>query len=386
MANKEGHRRFGSIRKLPSGRYQARYRGPDGIMRTAPHTFATTREAEQWLTIVESEIIKGEWQPPEDKETRLAPYGRSWIAERKLQPRTRENYEDLFRLHILPALGEMAIGTLTPASIRSWRRKLLDSGTTEPQAVKAYSLLRAILNTAAKEDEIIRQNPCRIPGYDRYHTPERPTATVVQVLALADQMPDRFKALITTAAFSGARWGELIALRRADYDPANGTLRIHRKVAALKAELVFGPPKSAAGLRVVTLPAIAKAALDEHLKQHVNDGDEALIFTGDKGALLRTGNFRRAVKWEAALGNAGMPAGFHFHDLRHTGNTLAASTGASTRELMVRMGQSSMRAALIYQHATNERDREIASDMDKRIAKATKLKKPKDAKKPKKQG
>jgi integrase len=61
-------------------------------------------------------------------------------------------------------------------------------------------------------------------------------------------------------------------------------------------------------------------------------------------------------------------AGFHFHDLRHTGNTLAASAGASTREFMHRMGHATLRAALIYQHATSERDREIARAMDHRIS------------------
>lgn len=64
----------------------------------------------------------------------------------------------------------------------------------------------------------------------------------------------------------------------------------------------------------------------------------------------------------------GLPAGFHFHDLRHTGNMLAAETGASTRELMHRMGHSSIRAALIYQHATSERDRAIAAGIDQRLA------------------
>lgn len=64
---------------------------------------------------------------------------------------------------------------------------------------------------------------------------------------------------------------------------------------------------------------------------------------------------------------AGLPAGFHFHDLRHTGNSLAAASGASTRELMHRMGHGSMRAALIYQHATGERDREIADALQFRI-------------------
>src|SRR5262249_59629491 len=97
-------------------------------------------------------------------------------------------------------------------------------------------------------------------------------------------------------------------------------------------------------------------------------GPEAVIFTGDKGALLRSGNFGRSVRWIETVRKVGLPEGFHFHDLRHTGNTLAAASGASTRELMHRMGHASMRAALIYQHATSERDREIAEGMDKRIA------------------
>jgi len=58
---------------------------------------------------------------------------------------------------------------------------------------------------------------------------------------------------------------------------------------------------------------------------------------------------------------AGLDAGFRFHDLRHTGNTLAAATGASTKELMSRMGHASPRAALIYQHATSYRDAVIAA-------------------------
>jgi integrase len=371
MPAAKGRRRFGNVRRLPSGRYQARYVGPDGIEHKAPHTFDTERKAAKWLTVVESEVIKGEWSAPEAGETRLDGYARTWIAERKLQPRTREGYEDLYRLHVRPHLGGLALGAIKPQTIRAWRAKLLDGGTSEPQAVKAYSLLRAILNTAVKEDEIIRQNPCRIPGYDRYHTPERPVATVAQVLALADRMPPRFSALVIVAGFSGLRWGELAALRRCDVDQPSGTVRVPRKLAALRNRMEFGPPKSEAGNRTVTLPAAARQALAAHLAGYVPEDPEALVFTGEKGAVLRSGNFRRAVDWSAAVRAAGMPAGFHFHDLRHTGNNLAASTGASTRELMYRMGHASMRAALIYQHATSERDREIADAMDTRIAKQT---------------
>ena len=73
--------------------------------------------------------------------------------------------------------------------------------------------------------------------------------------------------------------------------------------------------------------------------------------------MLRRSNFRPI--WNAACEQAGMP-GLHFHDLRHVGGTLAAATGASLKELMARLGHSSTRAAMIYQHATRDRDQAIA--------------------------
>src|SRR5205814_10150301 len=130
------------------------------------------------------------------------------------------------------------------------------------------------------------------------------------------------------------------------------------------------PPKSEAGKRAVALPAAAVSALRPHMLQFVGADQEALVFVGDKCGVLRSGNFRRSVKWAESVKTAGLPANFHFHDLRHVGNNLAAAAGASTRELMHRMGHATMRAALIYQHATSERDREIADGIDQRIAKA----------------
>ncbi|MEV0734219.1 tyrosine-type recombinase/integrase [Polymorphospora sp. NPDC050346] len=363
-------RRFGNVRRRASGRFQARYIGPDGLERTAPKTFATERQAEKWLTLVESEIIRGIWTAPEAGEIELAPYGVRWIAERKLAPRTREGYEYLFGRLVTPHLGKLTLAAIKPATIRAWRRKLLDGGTPEPQAVKAYTLLRAILNTAVKEDELIRQNPCRIRGYDQYHTPERPVATIAQVHALADAVPARYSALIVVAALSGLRWGELVALRRSDINLSSATVRVPRKLAALRKRLEFGPPKSAAGVRVVAVPSAAVEALRTHLDAYVEEGAGAIVFTGAKGGLLRSSGFSAATRWTKTVASVGLP-GFHFHDLRHTGNNLAAAAGASTRELMHRMGHASMRAALIYQHATSERDREIASAMDRRIAKQT---------------
>jgi integrase len=143
--------------------------------------------------------------------------------------------------------------------------------------------LRAILNTAVKEDENVRQNPCRIKGYDRYHTPERPTATVPQVFALADAMPRHFSALIVVAALSSLRWGELAELRRKDVDLNTGIIRVSRKLAVMVGRVEVGPPKSAAGVRVVALPTVALDALQAHVKEYVADQPDALIFTGAKG-------------------------------------------------------------------------------------------------------
>jgi integrase len=101
-------------------------------------------------------------------------------------------------------------------------------------------------------------------------------------------------------------------------------------------------------------------ALRRHLDSFAESGTEGLVFVGDRDGPLRWGNFHRSTKWTDTVVRAGLPRGFHFHDLRHTGNQLAAAAGASTRELMHRMGHGSMRAALIYQHSTSERDRLIA--------------------------
>jgi integrase len=220
-----------------------------------------------------------------------------------------------------------------------------------------------VLNTAV-DDGSIKKNPCRIKGPGQHRTPERPTATVQQVYALAELMPARFRVLVLAAAMTGLRWGELITLRRRDFDLSTGTVAVHRRIAQLRqGEMQVGPTKSAAGVRTVALPAVLVPELQSHISKFAEERIDGLVFTGSRKSALRRGNFHRETKWTKTVINAGLPAGFHFHDLRHTGNQLAASAGASTRELMHRMGHGSMRAALIYQHATSDRDRGTADRM-----------------------
>ncbi|MER6008891.1 site-specific integrase [Nonomuraea angiospora] len=369
MANKDGHRRFGNIRKRESGRFQIRYPGPDGRLRTGATTYATRTEADRALTIIEAQMIAGDWTDPDRGKVRLGDYARAWIKERPgLRPKTIENYTWLLDRHIMPTLGGVQVGKITTQMIRAWRSERLEQGASVSTVAKAYRFLRAVLMTAAEEDKLISRNPCRIKGADNEHTPERPVITVSQVFELADRMADRrFRALILLATFASLRWGEVIALRRHDLDLAARTVRVREQLIELDGgEMRLCPVKSKAGRRSIGIPAAIIPALNEHLASYVGPEEDAFVFLGKNGGFLRGSNFRRAAKWGDALKEMGL-TGLHFHDLRHTGNTLAAQSGASLADLKARMGHDSDRAALIYQHATKDADQRIADALSARV-------------------
>jgi integrase len=197
----------------------------------------------------------------------------------------------------------------------------------------------------------------------------RPVLTVPQVFALADRLPEPYGLMVIVTTFGSLRWGEVTALRRSDVDTASGLIRVRSAFSHdYTGKIERGAPKSKAGLRALVIPRPVAAALAVHLDSgRVAADPEALIFAGDRGGPLHRSNFNKRVSWTENVRAIGAE-GLHFHDLRHTGNTLAAMTGASLRDLMTRMGHDSMRAALIYQHNTHGADRKIADAMEALIA------------------
>jgi site-specific recombinase XerD len=111
----------------------------------------------------------------------------------------------MFRNHIEPHLGALAVGKIGTSTVRQWRTTLLDGGMSANRAAKVYRLLRAIFYTAV-DDGMIKRNPCRIKGADKETEHARPVATVAQVYALADAIPGRFRALVLLGAFTSLRW------------------------------------------------------------------------------------------------------------------------------------------------------------------------------------
>lgn len=357
-------RRFGSVRQLPSGKWQARYTGPDGQPRKAPTSFDTKRAAEQWLVETEAEMLRGEWLDPDAGTIHLGDYAYQWVRERDLKARTREEYERHLRLHVRPYLGQVPLNQITPQRIRSWRATLLDNGIGKPTVAKTYRILHAIFATAV-DDDLIRRSPCRVKGGGQDTADERPTATLDQVLAIAATIQPRYRLLVLLATFAQLRFGELIALRRRTVDLPTMELRVRKATAEMEdGTQIDDDPKSEAGKRPITLPAALKTDIELHLARYAQPGPDGRLFVGPNGAVPRRRNFNRI--WKKALADAGIPAemGLHLHDLRHTGSTWSAQSGATLKELMARIGHSSTRAAMIYQHATRDRDQAIAAALD----------------------
>lgn len=371
MAGRKGRRGFGYVRKLRSGRWQASYLGPDAKRYTArtpedgPMTFATRADADGWLALRRAEILRGAWLPPAEPApvpVTFTDYAKPWLAGRDLADRTRDGYAAILRDYILPTFGATPLPSITPAAVRAWHAGLTGKngkplGPT--MRVHAYGLLRTIMATAAADD-LIPANPCRVRGAGQVKRAKtiRP-AILAELEALTAALPARYRPMVLLAAWCGLRLGELSELRRADVDLRAGIVHVRRGVVttATGRRVVKGP-KSDAGRRDVAIPPRLIPVVRDHLAEHVGSGRDALIFPAAGGGHMAHSALYRV--FYPAREAAGRPD-LRFHDLRHTGATFAAATGATLAELMARLGHSTPSAAMRYQHAAADRDAVIAA-------------------------
>jgi integrase len=358
VANAKGSRAgFGNLRKLPSGRIQARYTGPDGLPHKAPVTFETKGDAEAWLTTVRADILRDAWNPNATHKRALTfgTYAERWLTARTFEARTRQHYRSLLDRHILPRFEAVPLRHITPDLVREWHSTTaLDTQTTRAHA---YGLLRTILGQAEKDD-LITKNPAWIRGAgNAKRTKKIKPATLVELEAIAGAMPERYRVMVLLASWCGLRFGELTELRRSDVNAKAGILHVRRGVVRAEGQTIVKRPKSEAGVRDVAVPPHLLPMLKAHLLQHAEPGEDGLLFPARGGGHMAPSTLYRV--FYKAREAAGRPD-LRWHDLRHTGAVLAASTGATLAELMGRLGHSTPGAALRYQHAAEGRDMAIA--------------------------
>lgn len=364
MTKRRSRRTWGAVRKMPSGRYQASYLGPDQVRHTGPHPFDTVEAADLWLAGERVSIAGETWETPVvrgagDGQT-LKVYADAWLAGRDLKPRTRAHYRRLLDQQILPALGARPLSAMTPTVVRTWYG---DQDRDKPTLrAHAYALLRTVL-TSAVDEEILTTNPCRIrgAGVSKRAKGIEP-ATLPQLERMVEKMPEEYRLLVLLAAWCALRSGEVTELRRKDIDVAAGVIRVRRGVVWVSGNYVVGDPKSDAGVRDVNIPPHLIPPLKVHLSEHTARGPDSLLFPGRSGSWLPPSTLR--AMWHTAREAGGRPD-LTFHSLRHTGAVLAAATGATLAELMARLGHSTPGAAMRYQHAAADRDKAIAAALSK---------------------
>ena len=364
-------RTFGSVRKLPSGRHQARYTAPNGAYITAPKTFAAKIHAEAWLIDRRREIDANLWDPAAATRRRervtLADYAETWLATRQvggwpIKARTRAHYAGILKRSLLPTFGPRLLTAITPADIRSWYAKTLVDKPT--MRAHTYDLLKTILATAIM-DELIDANPCRIRGAGSVKSVHKvKPAGVTEVEVITAKMPARLQLAVTCASWLAMRLGETLELRRGDVDLDAGVVRIRRGLVRVGGRLQADTPKTNAGVRDVAIPPHLIDRFRDHLAHHTGVGDNALLFPSSANPtrwLQAKSLYKDYRKARAAAARDDL----RWHDLRHSGAVLAATAGATLAELMARLGHSTPAAAMRYQHAAEGRDHVVAAKMSK---------------------
>lgn len=253
--------------------------------------------------------------------------------------------------------------------MREWRAERLTS-TGATTVAKSYRLLKAVLETAA-DDELIRRNPCRIRGAGTESATEREIVTVEQVDALADAVGPRWRLMVYLGAYGPMRPEEQAELRRKDVDLDSMTIRVRRAAPELSTGArAVGETKSEAGKRYVVLPGFLHTDLRRHLDWYAEKEQDGLLFVGGEGRSLPT----LLLRTEVAEGASQRRDAGRLPLLRPSPHRSHAvyPVRSQLKDTMVRAGPSSEKAALIYQHSDRERQKEVASGLDKMVRVARK--------------
>ncbi len=339
------------VRSYPDGRrlvtWRARYRDPSGREHTK--TFPRKIDAERYLTTIEADLLRGDWIDPDRGKTPLQDWATQWLeAKRSLKPKTRLGYESLLRSRVLPHLGGFPVAGIQRIHVEQWISQMQDEDLSASRIRQAFNVLAAMLDAAITNDMIAR-NVARGIDLPRLRPAKRRFLTQQEVAALVNAIAPTYRVLVLVLAYSGLRWGEAIALRRARCDLLRRRLHVLESATEVGGQLMWGTPKTHR-VRSVSLPAFVCEELAQHLAIEVGDGPDALVFSTETGGPVRHSDFLR-YRWRRAVETAGLPTNLTPHELRHTAAALLIATGAGPKSIQAQLGHSTIVTTFdIYGH------------------------------------
>ena len=342
--------------------WEVRYRDPQ--RRDRSKTFKTKAEAEAFAEAIETDINRGDFLDPRLGKKSFGEWAEEWLQAHStsVKPRTVMGYRGLLDVHLLPAFGRMQLARIRPLDIQRFLGNMGNSGLSRSRVRQARQLLSMILN-AAVDNGYIARNPVpreRLKG--REPRRDQHPLTFEQVHAVANAVPDRYRALIYVLAYGGLRWGEAAALRRGRCNLLRNRLEVQESVAEVNGGLDYGPPKTHQN-RTVVIPEPVKEVLAAHIAEYVKNSPDSLVFTTDEGTHMWISNFRKNVWWPA-LDAAGISRVVTIKDLRHTCASLMHAAGRSAKEVKEQLGHSTIAMTLdTYTHLFDEGRDEAAEAM-----------------------
>ena len=371
MSRKRGQNE-GSIYRRKDGRWVAQV--TIGGRLTCKY-FKSQRECRDWLKTTNNQIEAG--LTFKGAQVKLSEYLESWLGITKtaVKPKTYEQYDQIARQYIMPALGRMKLKDLRPDQIQTLYGERLKNGSSPRLVVMIHAVLHRSLNQALKLG-LIGRNPASAVTRPKLQHKEMKTLDDTQVrhLLLAAKNT-RYEALLQLAVTTGMRQGELLGLRWSDFDWNSRRLRVQRQLQRIEHQgLVYCEPKTKAGRRVIVLgkSTIEKLRLHYELQQLERQfaGDRwkenDLIFPSTIGTPNEPTNLIKHFK--ILLKQAGLPD-IRFHDLRHTAATLMLQQGIHPKVVQERLGHSNISMTMdIYSHVLPSMQDEAADKIDALIS------------------
>lgn len=360
-----------SIERVPSGRWQARWRDSAGKQRAK--NFTRKGDAVAFLEQTKTSIRLGEGVDASAGRATLYALADRWLdASPHLAPGTLATYRRDLDRYILPELGPLAVADLTDDAIQRFLAK--ESKKYAASSVhRHYRTLRTMLEWGVRR-RMIASNPCGNVKPPRISATKVNYLTADEVERLADAIAPRYRAFVLVAAYGGLRWGELIGLRRSAVDGQR--LTITEQLVKRDDEWHREDTKTASSRRTVLLPASIAGDLEAHMAEFSQEGDDGLVFVNQNGEPI--GHSFRANVWAPACVRAGLAEKVYtpgkppkivgaprIHDMRHTAVALAISTGAHPKAIQQRLGHSSIAVTLnTYGHLLDGVGEELAANLD----------------------
>lgn len=325
------------------GAYLVRFRSPDGTQRSKQ--FRRRRDAERYANLVELDLAQGSWIDPRLGRITLAEwFERWWPTATGLRPTTRARDEASFRTHVLPTFGTTPLARLERTRLREWVTQLSDpdgAALAPATVVKAVQVFNKVVR-AAVEDRVIAHNPVDKLPLPKIPRDEMRFLTASELWALADAIDRRYRALVLLGGYSGLRIGEMLGLRWGRVELASGRISVVEAMTDLAGHITFGPPKTKAAIRTLTVPRFVTAELSALSPD--GNRDSQLVFRSPEGHPVRPGLFRTRF-WNPAVIAAEL-APLRIHDLRHTAVALWIAAGANPKQIASRAGHTSVSVVL----------------------------------------